>query len=77
VTLQREVWFEKVAWSYVPCHRKGFAVMAAVILPTLAAIFVGQTVLAQLDYHSADWLPVLIFFIPALPFLLMVAMRHS
>lgn len=75
--MQREVWFQRVAWSYVPCHWKGFAVMAAVILPTLTAIFVGQMVLDVLGYRSADWLPLPVFLIPALLLLLGIAKRHS
>jgi hypothetical protein len=75
--LKREIWFEKVAWSYMPCHWKGFGVMAAVILPTVLAIFLGQTVLNGLGYRSANWLPFPNFFIPALFFLLRIAKHHS
>lgn len=43
--MEREVYFEKVAWSYMPCHWKGFAVMGAIILPTIGAIILAQTLL--------------------------------
>lgn len=75
--MQREKWFDKIAWGYMPCHWKGVAVMAAVIFPTAAAIFVGQTVLDYLGYRSADWLPFFAFFVPALLLLERVARRHS
>jgi hypothetical protein len=75
--LQHEIWFEKVAWSYMPCHWKGFGVLAAVILPTVAAILVSQAVLDRLGYRTVDWLPFPIFFTTALLFLLGMAKRHS
>ena len=77
MSLRGEVWFEKVAWSYMPCHWKGVAVMAGVILPTVAAIILGQAALDRLDYGSADWLPFPIFFILAFLLLLGIAKRHS
>ena len=75
--MRREVWFEKVAWSYMPCHWKGFGVLAAVTLPTVAAIMVGQAVLGGLGYRTLDWLPFPIFLTPTLLFLLGIAKRHS
>ncbi|WP_230769320.1 hypothetical protein [Sphingomonas sp. Leaf4] len=75
--MQREVWFEKVAWSYVPCHWKGFAVMAAIIIPTVTAILLEQMTLNRLGYPNADLLAFAIFFVPALFSLLVIAKRHS
>jgi hypothetical protein len=75
--VRREIWFHKVLWSYIPCHWNGFAVMAAVIFPTVLAILAGQAALDAVGYASADWLPFPVFFIPALLFLLGVAKRHS
>ncbi len=77
MTVQREVWFEKVAWNYMPCHWKGFAVMAAIILPTVAAIILAQLLLNRLGYADAEWLPIVIFFPPAQLSLLVIAKRHS
>ena len=77
VNVQREIWFEKVAWSYVLCHWKGFAVMAAIIFLTIAAIIMSQMLLNSLGYGYAEWLPFVIFLIPALPFLLGLTKRHS
>lgn len=77
VILEREIWFEKIGVGYMPCHWKGFAVMAGVILPTLGAMFFGQLALDRLGYGSVDWLAFPLFFIPALFFLLGVAKGHS
>ena len=77
VSMQREVWFQKIAWSYVPCHWKGFAAIAAVIFPTLAAIILGQLILAGLGYGDADGLVIAVFLIPALVIMLGIAKRHS
>ncbi|RZF58618.1 hypothetical protein EWE75_24430 [Sphingomonas populi] len=75
--MQREIWFHKVLWSYMPCHLMGFVVMAAVIFPTIIAINLGQMALDALGYAGADWLAFPIFFIPAFLFLLRVSKRHS
>lgn len=75
--MQREVWFEKVGWSYMPCHWKGFGVLAAVIFPAVAAILLCQAVLIGLGYRTADWLPFPVFLILALFVLLGIAKRHS
>jgi hypothetical protein len=77
VTLEREIWFEKMGLSYIPRHWKGFAVMGAIILPTLGAMFLGQLALDRLGYGSVGWLAFPAFFTPALIFLLGVAKRHS
>jgi hypothetical protein len=77
VTLEREIWFEKMGLSYIPCHWKGFAVIGAVILLTLGAMLLGQLALDRLGCGSVDWLAFPAFFIPALIFLLGVAKRHS
>jgi len=36
--MEREIWFEKWLWSYMPCHWKGVAALFAVIALTLAAM---------------------------------------
>jgi hypothetical protein len=77
VTVEREVWFEKVAWSYMPYHWKGFAVMGAIILPTIGAIILAQTLSNNFGYGNAEWLPFVMFLTPALLFLLHVAKRNS
>ncbi|RMB39190.1 hypothetical protein C8J47_0114 [Sphingomonas sp. PP-F2F-G114-C0414] len=75
--MQREVWFEKVGWSYMPRHWKGFGVLTAVILSTVVAILLGQAMLDGLGYFIADWLPFPMFLIPALLLVLGIAKRHS
>ncbi|WP_277970257.1 hypothetical protein [Sphingomonas echinoides] len=75
--VEREVYFEKVAWSYMPCHWKGFAVMGAIILPTIGAIILAQTLLNNFGYGNAEWLPFVMFLTPALLRLLGVSKGDS
>lgn len=73
---EREIWFHKGLWGYTPCHWKGLAVMAAIVLPTIAAVFVGQWLLSAIGVqHPDDWPFLLIF--PAVIAGLIVAERHS
>jgi hypothetical protein len=70
--MEREVWFEKWLWSYMPCHWKGVAAMVAVIASTLAAIFLARRVVGE----NADWLQLPIFFV-GLVTMLIICKRHS
>lgn len=75
--MRREIWFEKVGWSYMPCHWKGVMVMMAIIFPTVFAILFAQKVMEGLGYSNADWLPFVIFFFPSWLLLLGIAKRRS
>ena len=75
--MNRNVWFQKVQWSYMPCHWKGWAILFATALPTVIAIIVTQKALVTLGHSEADWLPWVIFFVPALLSLMAIARRHS
>jgi hypothetical protein len=75
--MDREIWFEKVLWSYMPCHWKGWAVLFAFIFPTVIAIIVTQKALVASGHSDVDWLPWLIFFLPALVSLMAITKRHS
>jgi len=55
--MNRNVWFQKVLWSYMPCHWKGWAILFAIALPTVIAIIVTQKALVALGHSEADWLP--------------------
>ena len=74
--MKREIWFEKWLWSYMPCHWKGWAVMAAVIAPTLLVFFLSQYAANTLGYAIADWLALPIILAGWLA-MLMIAKRHS
>ena len=37
--MDREIWFEKVLWSYMPCHWKGVAFIFAIAALALCVIF--------------------------------------
>ena len=75
--MKREIWFEKVLWSYMPCHWKGWAILFAIALLTVIAIMLTQKALAAFGHSDADWLPWVIFFLPALVSLMAIAKRHS
>jgi hypothetical protein len=70
--MEREVWFEKWLWSYMPCHWKGVAAMIAVIAPTPGAIFIAQYAFGE----NADWLQIPIF-LAGLLTMLVICKRHS
>jgi len=61
----------------MPCHWKGWAVMAAIILPTVCGAMLGEWALDALGYKSAHDLPFLIFFVAAWLSLMAIAKRHS
>jgi hypothetical protein len=46
--VRREIWFDKVLWSYIPCHWKGWAVSVAFVLPTVLGSLLGQSILDHL-----------------------------
>jgi len=35
----REIWFERIVWSYMPTHWKGFAYMVVLIVASLTLCF--------------------------------------
>jgi len=74
--MEREIWFEKILWSYMPCHWKGWAAMVAVMAPTLLAIFLAQHVTKALGYKYDDWLVIPIF-LAGWFWLLSITKRHS
>jgi len=74
--MQREIWFEKILWSYMPCHWKGWAAMMAVIAPTLAAFFLVQYAANALGYKHDDWLVIPILLAGWLS-MMKIAKRHS
>jgi len=75
--MEREIWFEKALWSYVPCHWKGFAVIAAFTFPTVIGVLLGQWALDLTGHSNVNWLPFPLFFVPALFSLLAIAKCHS
>ena len=72
-----EIWFEKVLWSYMPCHWKGWAALVGIIVFTVTMILLGQMTFDALHWSNLDWLPFPLFFFPAWLWLLTIAKRHS
>jgi hypothetical protein len=75
--MQRDIWFEKMGWSYMPCHWKGFAAMFVIMIPTAIAILAGILALKYFDFRNAAWIPFPIFGIPAAAALRAIAKRTS
>ena len=74
--MEREIWFEKWLWSYMPCDWKGWAAMAVVTAPTPAACFLVEYVANTLGYKDADWLVIPVVAIGWLS-LMAITKRHS
>jgi hypothetical protein len=72
----REIWFERVLWSYMPCHWKGVAVMAVVIVPTITCVFLGQWIIGAIGVQDAEQWPFVLIF-PGVITGLIIANRHS
>lgn len=77
VEVDREIWFEKFLWSYMPCHWKGWAMMVVIIFPAVALILIAQSVLSGLGYNRAADLSFFVVFIPAWIALLAIAKLHN
>lgn len=75
--MDREIWFKKVLWSYMPFHWKGWAIMAVIVVPVFVLTMIAQSVLGGLGYDRAADLSFFILFIPAWVSLLVIAKRHS
>ncbi|MBB4155290.1 hypothetical protein GGQ80_003210 [Sphingomonas jinjuensis] len=75
--MRREIWFYKLLWSYIPCHWKGWAVIAAAVCFVDLGSSLGQSTLDHFGYPEADWVPFLLLFFPAWIALLVIAKRHS
>lgn len=69
----REVWFDRWLWSYMPCHWKGWALIASVVLPMVAAVLILTLMLHPDDGDPRPFLVLPIGFVV----LLVLAERHS
>ena len=74
--MEREIWFEKFLWSYMPCHWKGVAAMISVVVPTVAAIILAPHAVYAIGYENGEWLQILIFFSGWIT-MLIICKRHS
>jgi hypothetical protein len=51
----REIWFERWLWSYMPCHWKGWALIAAFVVVVGGVIAVLNWVVAALGHPDWSW----------------------
>jgi len=71
----REIWFDRVLWSYFPCHWKSWALIAGVVAAANVCVWALIWISGAMKKPDADW-PFLVM----VPFLLLswwLAERHS
>jgi hypothetical protein len=59
----REVWFDRILWSYWPCHWKGWALILATVVGGNLCIWTLVAISEALGQNHAAW-P----FLPLVPF---------
>ena len=71
----REIWFERWLWSWVPCHWKGWALIAGFVTAANACLWLLSWISGVMNKPDLDW-PFLVI----IPFVLLswwLAARHS
>lgn len=71
----REVWFEKIFGSYMPCHWKGWAVIFAGVTICMATMALVYDLLLLIQRPDLSFLA-LFPFIPAFIIMIIIAERH-
>ena len=71
----REIWFERVLWSWIPCHWKGWAAIAGVVVGGLASLALLTWIAAAMSHPDANW-PFLVI-VPFVGLGWWLAERHS
>ena len=71
--LGREIWFDRVLWSYLPCHWKGWLFLIGVILGLLAIELVVAWVLHGRDQYDIEGIVGLL----GIVWMLVITERHS
>lgn len=71
----REIWFERILWSWLPCHWKGWGLIVAVVLSANIAVWLALWIAWALGDED-PWWPFLLL-IPFIARGLWLAERHS
>lgn len=71
----REIWFERWLWSWMPCHWKGWALIAGVVVTANACLWLLLWGTGAMNQSDASW-PFLIIF-PFVGLSWWLAERHS
>jgi peptidoglycan/LPS O-acetylase OafA/YrhL len=71
----REIWFDRVLWSWVPCHWKGWALILGVVAAANASFWLLIWVSGEMNKANAGW-PYLVL-IPFIALGWWLAERHS
>jgi hypothetical protein len=72
----REIWFARMVWSYMPGHWKGWAFLIALVLPAIGAAESCDwlaTVTGHSEWSKLDWVVLLVLIVSSW----WVAERHS
>jgi hypothetical protein len=69
----REIWFDRWFWGYMPCHWKGWAVIAAIAFGAIAA----RWLLVSFLHAGSDNPRPFIVMLPIIVLPWIVAERHS
>jgi hypothetical protein len=73
---QREIWFKRLLWSYIPCHWKGWAMIVGLVACFLISMQILSWVVSATGHSDWDFVP----FLPILPIVVLgwiVAERHT
>jgi hypothetical protein len=71
----REIWFDRILWSWMPCHWKGWAMLATIIIAGNTFLWTLICISSAMNMRDAGW-PFLIIF-PFVGLGWWVAERHS
>lgn len=74
--MEREIWFRKWLWSYVPVHWKGLALILASVVSVLVC-FVLLVLCAQIFQRPAIAFTIPVPFLYILITTLRIAQRHA
>jgi hypothetical protein len=72
----REIWFERWHWRYIPCHWKGWALLAVFAFAFNAIGWILDWLVNGLGRPEWEWVPFLIF-VPGVLWLAAIAERHT
>ena len=72
----RDIWFERILWSYMPCHWKGWFALVVFSCVTLSLIFITEAILEAIALSKyTDFAD--IWFIAGFIWMMRFSKRHS
>lgn len=74
--MEKEIWFDKILWSYFPCHWKGWLSLFATVFAAVVSIFILRFITTLSGRPDLQDLAYLAFF-PFFIIFMILAKRHS